>query len=196
MVAGGFEPGSYGKFSVVAAVHLVLECTGCSVEDAVDFVNHHPSPLLCFYKWGSLVPIDTSLSASEYSGTGYCCFMELWLNFYCGGRCRCGGIGQSFLDSNKFSDTDPTSGHGVPALVGVSSSGGGLLSAEEPPWGGFLWSFPFSKFSIVMGMVSGICMVVLSPFMGGHGFGYYLHLIFSGWDQLPSFVTGFCPSSD
>ena len=47
-----------------------------------------------------------------------------------------GGIGQSFLDSNKFSDIDPALGHGVPALVGIFSSGGELLSAEEPPWGG------------------------------------------------------------
>ena len=66
VVAGGFEPGGIGKFSVVAAVHPVLECVGCSVEDAVNFVNHHPSLLLCFYKWGSLVPIHTSPSASEF----------------------------------------------------------------------------------------------------------------------------------
>ena len=38
---------SIGNFSAVAAVHLVLECVGCSVENAV---YHHPSPLLCFYK--------------------------------------------------------------------------------------------------------------------------------------------------
>ena len=42
-----------------------------------------------------------------------------------------GEIGQSFLDSNKFSDIDPAQGHGVPALVGIFSSGGGLLSAER-----------------------------------------------------------------
>ena len=69
-----------------------------------------------------------------------------------------GGIGQSFLNSNKFSDADPALGHGVPAWVGISSSGGGL-PAEEPPWGGFPWNFPFSKLIIVMGMVSGICVV-------------------------------------
>ena len=76
-----------------------------------------------------------------------------------------GGIGQSFLDSNKFSDTDPALGHGVLAVVGVSSSGGDYYyyySAEKPPWDGFLWSFPFSKFPIVMGMVSGVCVVALS----------------------------------
>ena len=35
-----------------------------------------------------------------------------------------GGIGQSFLHTNRFSDVDPALGHGVPALVGISSGGG------------------------------------------------------------------------
>ena len=35
-----------------------------------------------------------------------------------------GGIGQSFLHLNKFSDVDPVLGHGVPALAGIFSSGG------------------------------------------------------------------------
>ena len=104
-----------------------------------------------------------------HSDTWDCCFMGLCLNFYCGGGCRCGGIGQSFLDSNKFSDVNPAPGHGVPALVGICSSGGGLLSGEEPPWGGFPWNFPFAKFIIVMGMVSGICMVTLSAWGMGMG---------------------------
>ena len=40
-----------------------------------------------------------------------------------------GGIGQSFLVSNKFSEADPALGQGVPYLTGapgMSSSGGGL----------------------------------------------------------------------
>ena len=74
------------------------------------------------------------------------------------------GIGQSLLNSNKFSDVDPFLAHGVPALAGILSSGGELLSAEEPPWGGFSWNFPFVKFIIVIGMVMGICMVMLSVF--------------------------------
>ena len=69
-----------------------------------------------------------------------------------------GGICQSFLNSNKCPDADPALGHGVPAQVGIFSSGGGL-SAEQPPWGGFPWNFPFSRFIMVMGMVSGIFMV-------------------------------------
>ena len=64
VVAGGFVPGSIDNFSVAAAVCLVFECMRYSVEGTVDFANCHPNPLLCFYKWGSLVPIHTSLSAS------------------------------------------------------------------------------------------------------------------------------------
>ena len=40
-----------------------------------------------------------------------------------------GGIGQSFLVSNKFSEADPMLGQGVPCLtgaLGMSSGGGGL----------------------------------------------------------------------
>ena len=40
-----------------------------------------------------------------------------------------GGIGQSFLVSNKFSEADPALGQGVPCLteaLGMSSRGGGL----------------------------------------------------------------------
>ena len=79
-----------------------------------------------------------------------------------------GGIGQSFLDSNKFPDANPALGHGVPAWVGISSSGGGL-SAEKPPWGGFPWSFHFAKFIMVRDMVLGICMVMLLAFGVGTG---------------------------
>ena len=78
-------------------------------------------------------------------------------------------IGQSFLTSNKFSDIDPAPGHGVPALVGIFSSGGGWLSAEEPPWGGISWDFPLAKFITVMGMVLGICVVTLSALGVGMG---------------------------
>ena len=42
-----------------------------------------------------------------------------------------GGIGQSFLDTNRFSDDGFVFGHGVPALAGISSSGGGLAQISE-----------------------------------------------------------------
>ena len=50
VVAGGFVPGGIGSFSVVAAVCLVFESMGYSIEDAADFAHPHSSPLLCFYK--------------------------------------------------------------------------------------------------------------------------------------------------
>ena len=40
-----------------------------------------------------------------------------------------GGIGQSFLASNRFTGADPELGQGVPCMTGasgMSSSGGGL----------------------------------------------------------------------
>ena len=51
----GFGPGGIGNSSVVVAVGLAIECTGCSAGGADHFVvvglaNHHPSPLLYFYK--------------------------------------------------------------------------------------------------------------------------------------------------
>ena len=48
-----------------------------------------------------------------------------------------GGIGQSFLDSNKFSVTDPVLGQGVLALALVTSSSGRGVesSSEERSWG-------------------------------------------------------------
>ena len=52
--------------------------------------------------------------------------------FIVGVEVGAGRIGQSFLNSNKFPDADPALGHGVPAQVGISSSGGGLPD-EEPP---------------------------------------------------------------
>ena len=79
-----------------------------------------------------------------------------------------GRIGQSFLDSNKFPDPDPALGHVVPAQVGIPSRGG-ELPAEEPPWGEFPWNFPFAKFIMVIGMVSGICMVTLLTLGVGMG---------------------------
>ena len=83
VVAGDLVPGFIGIFSVVAAVCSVFECMGCSVEGAVDFACHHPSPLLCFYIWGSLVPIHTPLFA-----------LELWSH---GGLLLCGAVAHLLL---------------------------------------------------------------------------------------------------
>ena len=97
-----------------------------------------------------------------------------------------------------FSDVDPVWGHGVPVLTRIFSSHGGLLSAEEPPWGGFSWNFPLAKFIIVIGIVMGVCMVMLSTLEVGACMGLVTThaLYWSGWDQLPPFVICFCQSSD
>ena len=39
-----------------------------------------------------------------------------------------GGIGQSFLNSKRFPDIFPASGHGVLAQTGMFSNGGGSFS--------------------------------------------------------------------
>ena len=52
-----------------------------------------------------------------------------------------GGIGQSFLISNRFSEADPVLGQEVLALartLGMSTSGGGLESLAE----GISWGLP------------------------------------------------------
>ena len=58
-----------------------------------------------------------------------------------------GGIVQSFLVSNRFSDADPELGQGILGLggaLGISSSGGGL----DPSFlGSACWMWDFSKLS-------------------------------------------------
>ena len=59
-----------------------------------------PSTFLCLWCCGS---------------TGGCLLMDLWLYLNRGFEVIAGGIGQAFLNSNKFPDIFPASGHGVPA---------------------------------------------------------------------------------
>ena len=166
---GCFGPGGIGNSLVLVPVCLAIEHTGCSAGGAEHFVvvglaNHHPSPLLYFLQMGQCGPhphfsfICFGATMAQGISVSWSCAST----FIKGDDVGVGGIGQSFLDLNKFSDVDPVLGHGVPTLAGIFSSGGGLLSAEEPPWGGFSQSFPFAKFIIVIGMVTGICMVTLS----------------------------------
>ena len=77
--------------------------------------------------------------------------MGLWLYLYWGLEVDVGGIGQSFLNSNRFPNIDPAPGHGVPAWVGIFSSSRGLLLDE----------LPFSKFIVVLGAAVDICMIIL-----------------------------------
>ena len=65
-----------------------------------------------------------------------------------------GGIGQSFLNSYRLPDIVHALGHGVPAHVGIFSSGGGLLLDE------LLWrEFPFSI--LAWGIDMGVCVTIL-----------------------------------
>ena len=106
-----------------------------------------------------------------------------------------GGTGQFFLNSNKFPDAEPALGHGLPAQVGISSSGGGLL-AEESPWGWFTWNFPFSKFIIVMGMVSGVCLVAVLALGVGTGLATTCTLYLLVGISFLFLSFDFCPSSE
>ena len=77
----------------------------------VDFVGHHPSPLLCallhFCKWDNVVPMSIFCGLFGHChGMGDCCNLGLFFCFDGGGWCGTGvgGIGQSFLVSNRFSN--------------------------------------------------------------------------------------------
>ena len=171
---GGFGPGDIGNSSVVVAVCIVIECTGCSAGGTEHFVvvglaNHHPSPLLYVFTKGAIWSPSTFLFICICAtvAQGITVSWGCASTFIVGVDVGMEGTGQYFLDLNKFSDVDPVSSHGVPALAGIFSSSGGLLSAEEPHWGGFSWSFPFSKFIFVIGMVMGICVVMLSALAVG-----------------------------
>ena len=106
-------------FSFVGVVHFVPECLGYFAEFVFD--SHHPNPPLYFYKWGNLVP-STFLFLWHCSSTRGYQFLALWLYLNGGIWSWCG---QSFLNSNKFPDIFPASGHGVPAQVGILLSGWG-----------------------------------------------------------------------
>ena len=62
-----------------------------------------------------------------------------------------GGIGQSFLVSNRFSDAKPVLGQWVPCLTGTpgkSSSGGGLLLMDLAVGHGTLAKCPMASLCI------------------------------------------------
>ena len=105
---------------------------------------------------GAVRPPSTFLYLWGYDGMGGCCFLGLWLYLYLGIEVDVGGIGQSFLSSNRLPNIDPALGHGEPAQVGIFSSSRGLL-LDELPWKGS----PFSKFIMVLRAVVDVCMIIL-----------------------------------
>ena len=108
---GSFVAGDIVYFLFGDAVYLVVVCLEHSAE--IVFDGHHPSPPLHFCKWGSSVPFHISLPLVLWWHWGL--LMILWLYLNGGFEVIVGGIGQSFLNLNKFPDIFPASGHGVPA---------------------------------------------------------------------------------
>ena len=99
---------------------------------------------------------------------------------------KAGGIGQSFLSSNRLPDLVLALGHGVPAWVGTFLSGGQLLLGM-PPWGGF----SFSEFIVTLGAVSGSCVVTLLVLGVDSGLATtHILYLFVG-NELPSLFSHF-----
>ena len=108
----------------------------------VGFSNCHPSPLCALphsCKWGNAVPIGislvTCLGITMAWGIAATWGSSSVLILGAGVPAGVGGIGQSFLVSNRFSDVDPQLGQGVLCLggaLGTSSSDGGL---DPSYWG-------------------------------------------------------------
>ena len=159
VVAGGFVPGDIGYFYSGCCTPSVwvhgMFCWGCcwfcisSSQSSSMFLQigqfgPHPHFSICFW-----VMVAQGIAALWGCGSTFIVGVEVGV----------GGNWPVFFWL-KFPDADPAVGHGVPALVWISSSGGGF-PAEESPWSGFPWNFPFAKFIMVMGMVSGVCMVML-----------------------------------
>ena len=128
-----------------------------------DFADCHPNPLLHvllhFCKWGRedccRIFSCSVLIVGVDVGTGV------------------GGIGQSFLVSNRFSDVEPALGQGVSCLtgaLGMTSSGGGLvLSFRDLGIGcGTSANCPVASLCIVTGIDSavhltiGVCVLIVA----------------------------------
>ena len=92
----GSGPGGIGNSSLVVAVCLAIECMGCSAggtEHLLLLALQITFPVFfCIFTNGAIWSPSTFLFylLQCCSSTGDCCFMGLCLNFYCGGRCRCG----------------------------------------------------------------------------------------------------------
>ena len=97
------------------------------------------------------------------------------------------GIGQSFLNSNKFPNIFPAPGHGVPAQVGILLGGWGLLSGVLSCGG-----FSFSEFNGALGVCCGQLHGHIVGLGDGFGFGYNSCLISLCGDEFPLFISHLC----
>ena len=167
MIAGCSVAEGTGSFVAVAVV-----VTGAEVAESfggtflADFVDHHPSPLLHFCKWGNAVLISIFL-------------WLVWAFSWCGGIAAilgCSvlmvevgvgtgvvGIDQSFLVSNRISEADPALGQGVPCLIGalgISSSGGRMSFRDLGVGHGTSANCPTASLCIVTGRDSAVDLTI------------------------------------
>ena len=109
---------------------------------------------------------------------GNCCNFRLFFSFDDGGRCGnwCGGIGQSSLVSNRFSEVDPALGQGIPFLtgmMGISSSGGGLSFRDLDVGCGTSANCPIANLYTVtcmdsaVGLTTGVCVLMVTTVGAG-----------------------------
>ena len=99
-----------------------------------------------------------------------------------GGGTGAGGIGQSFLVLNKFSEADPALGQGVPCLtgaLGMSSSGGGL----DPSLWGLLVGHGTSANCLVANLYTITSIVVAIVGVGAAEFTGAGGVVFVGTDR-------------
>ena len=87
MIAGCSVAWGAGSFVAVTVVVADESFWGTSL---VDFVDHHPSPLLhallCFCKWDNVVPMSIFCGLlGHYHGVGDCCNLQLLFCFDGGG---------------------------------------------------------------------------------------------------------------
>ena len=140
-----------------------------------DFVDCHPNPLLHvllhFCKGGSVVPTCNPLLLV------WGAFITLGIAATWGGASVfmvgadvgtwAGGIGQSFLVSNRFSEVDPALGQGVPCLTGalvISSKGGESWTEGCPPF----WGLAVGLETSANCPVASLCIVTGTAVVANH----------------------------
>ena len=179
-----------------------LLCTQClSVWDVLlrmVWILHITIPVLFYVFTNGAVwsPSTLLYLLQSHSGTGNCCFMGLWLNFYCRGGSRCRGeLASLFLTQTNFLMLTLFCAMECLFWLEYLQVADDYYQLRSLCGVGFFGVFPFLNFPLLWVWSQAFVWLCCLPW-GGYGFGYYSHFISFGWDQFPSFVTGFCPSSD
>ena len=143
-----------------------------------DLVDHHPSPLLhvlLHFANGQCSPHEhfsvACLGIVMAQGIAVILGCSSVLMVGAGVETGVGGIVQSFLVSNRFSDAKPALGQGVPCLtwaLGIFSSGGGLSLMDLVVGHGTSANCPVASLCIVTGIDSavdltiGVCVLTMA----------------------------------